>query len=67
MDQSGDWKSITFMAFDAPLAKGNFLARLNIMQKDLATRDSKIVKLHKHTTCTSQAHLDKELKKVLAV
>jgi hypothetical protein len=36
------------MVFDAPLAAGNFQARLDIIKKELENRDVKIVKLHKH-------------------
>ena len=55
------------MVFDAPLANGNFQARLDIIEQELANRDVKIVKLLEHEVCTGQKHLDKELKKVLAV
>jgi hypothetical protein len=47
------------------LAKGDFQARLKIIQKELAPRDVKIVKLLKHETCTGQKHLETLLEKVL--
>jgi hypothetical protein len=40
------------MVFDAPLAAGNFQARLDIIEKELNKKDVKIVKLHKHEVCT---------------
>ena len=54
------------MAYDAPLLKNKFSERLEIMKKELATKDQSVVKYHEHYVCTSKAHLDKELKRILA-
>ena len=55
------------MVFDAPLLTVNFEKRLEQIKTRLAKCDDKIVKLHKHEKCTSQEHLDKELKRVLDI
>lgn len=47
------WREITYMAYDAPLEKGNFAKRLELAEKRLATCNEKMVKYHTHVKCKS--------------
>jgi len=65
-DKSDRWKQITYMVYDAPLLDTKFKQRLETIKKVLSSKPSLYVKLHEHTECKDQAHLDEEMDKVLA-
>jgi DNA ligase-1 len=66
-DQNEEWKDITYMVYDAPNFKGKFSERLAAIEKTLNKNPSKHLVFHKQVVCQNQAHLDEEMKKVIAL
>lgn len=55
--EEDSWKPIMFMIFDAPLIKGTFEARLEIIKKELAKNSCKVAAMIDQTVCKSADHL----------
>lgn len=57
---SNKWKDIKFMVFDGPSVKGNFTARLKILQQEIGN-SNETVKLINQTICKSKEHLEEQM------
>ena len=60
------WKQIKFMVFDAPLMKGTFKKRIDILKKTLAENPNNVVQLVKQTVCTDKEQLSTLMDKILS-
>ena len=65
------WKKISYMVYDAPLIKGPFSERLDVLAKSLSSSRSALAKkhviLHKQEVCKSQEQLDTEMTRVIDI
>ena len=66
-DKNDGWKQIKYLVFDGPAISGNFSKRLKILKEKLSEIDSEYIKLHEHEVCKDEAHLQKEMKRVVAL
>lgn len=66
-DKGDGWKQIKFLVFDGPEIKGNFATRLKVLEKKLSEIDTPYLKLHKHEVCKDEEHLQREMKRVIAL
>lgn len=55
--EEDSWNSIKFMIFDAPLIKGTFKDRLEVINKELAKNKKSVVEMVGQTVCNSRDHL----------
>lgn len=66
-DKSDRWKDLKYLIFDGPGIKGNFSKRLKVLEQKLSEVDSDYLELHKHEKCKDEEHLQKEMKRVVAL
>lgn len=66
-DKGDGWKNIKYLVFDAPAIPGPFSKRLKAIQECLSKIDSPYIKFHKHEVCKGEEHLQKEMKRVIAL
>ena len=64
-DGNDGWKKIKYLVFDGPAIKGGFKDRLKVLEEKLKKSD--YLELHKHEVCKGEEHLQKEMKRVLAL
>lgn len=60
-----EWKTVTYIVFDAPGLKSGFKTRYQLMKEAFEKINSPYIKLHPHIVCEGRKHLDDELEKVL--
>jgi DNA ligase-1 len=63
-DQSGDWKALRFVVFDAPAMDTEFEARIRSVNDCIAERQPPYAVAHEHRLCTGIDHLRAELSRV---
>lgn len=61
------WEDVKYLVFDGPAIPGNFAKRLKVLKDALEGIDSKYIELHKHEVCKDEEHLQKEMKRVIAL
>lgn len=66
-DKSDRWKRIKYLVFDGPAIPGPFSKRLKVLKEKLSEIDSPYIKLHEHEICKGEEHLQKEMKRVIAL
>ncbi len=59
------WKSLRYLVFDAPDAKGPFEERMKFLTESLPSWKSPVATLVEQTRCQSNAHLEAELERIL--
>jgi DNA ligase len=64
---AAEWRSVTYVVFDAPNAKGTFEARLAHAQKVLERANAPHARWHPHMKCDGLDHLRDELARVEAL
>jgi DNA ligase-1 len=66
-DQNDEWKTITYMVFDAPaMSKSTFKDRYKKLQEVIGAIKSPYITLLDHTICTSREQLVKKMDEVTA-
>lgn len=65
-DKNEEWRSITYMVYDAPCLNMKFKDRLKIIEEKLKESNSKYIQFHKQIICNGEEHLKEEMAKVIA-